>query len=211
MATKKYDTSGYDNLYKTYAASVDKNLAAQKQAAQTAANSQLKQAYISRVQNENKLAENMARAGIRGGATETSMLNLSNEYGRTRGSINSSLADSIREYDLAADQNKLAYKQDVDAKKLAYVENRQAEDRANAREDQLRLEEEKKTQNRERWTAQYGSVYDLNKLRGALKKATDPVHKTIIMARISYLSDKNNEVAYKQSQSATKKAKKKKK
>lgn len=233
MATKKYDTSEYDNLYNAYATSVDQNLAAQKQAAQSAAASQLKQAYINRVQNEKRLQDNLAVAGIRGGATETSMLRLENDYGKQRSSIGSSLSDSIREYDLAADQNKLAYKQDIDAKKLAYVENMQAEERANAREDalrkedfaredklrkkeiaredQLRKEEKKETQQREYWTAKYGKVYNLNTLKSNLKKAKTTTEKAIINARIAYLSDKSNEVAYKQAKKATKNAKKKSK
>lgn len=222
MATKKYDTSEYDNLYNAYATSVDQNLAAQKNEAQSSAASQLKQAYISRLQNERQLKDNLAASGIRGGATETSMLRLSNDYGNQRSAINTSLANSIKEYELAADQSKLAYKQDIDAKKLAYIENMAAEDRANAREDKLRKQdfaredklrnqEKKETQQREYWTAKYGKVYNLNILKSNLKKAKTTTEKAIINARIAYLSDQSNEVAYKQAKKATKNAKKKSK
>lgn len=213
-----YDTTAYEDMKKRYAASVDQQTASQKEAAEQAAQAQLRQAFITRVQSENAMRNNLARAGIRGGATETAGLRIANNYGNARGTINASLAESKRAYDLAGAQNKLAYDQDIDAQSLAYIQNREAEDRANAREDELtqrqwehdaqvtaeqrayedriRAEEnaradaaKKEADQKEQWTAKYSKYYSNKKLKAALKKATSAAEKAIINARIGWLKE----------------------
>ena len=129
------DTSAYDALASRYAESVDQDAAQQIEAANTAAQSQLKQAYITRMKDQRTLNDNLARAGIRGGATETANIKLDTNYGNTRGTINTNRANSINDINRTAAQSKLAYQLDIDAKKQAYIENRQAEARQAARED----------------------------------------------------------------------------
>ena len=146
MATKTYedyykaymqgiDTSAYDALASKYAESVDQDAAQQIDAANTAAQSQLKQAYITRMKDQRTLDDSLARSGIRGGVTETANIKLDTNYGNTRGTINTNRANAFTEINRTAAQNKLAYQQDIDAKKQAYIENRQAEARQAARED----------------------------------------------------------------------------
>lgn len=130
-----FDTSAYDRLYNNYAQSVNADAARQIQEAKRSADQQLRQAYITRAQNQQTLNNNLAMAGIRGGATETANIKLANQYGNSVGQINSQLASTTESINKTAAQNKLAYRQDIDAKKQQYIEDRQREARQNARED----------------------------------------------------------------------------
>ena len=62
----------------------------------------LKQAYINRMQSERNLGQQMSAQGLSGGATETTMANMLNNYGNARNSINTtanrSLADLENNY-----------------------------------------------------------------------------------------------------------------
>lgn len=202
--TKDMDTSAYDTMAANYAKSVDEDTANQIQQANTAANSQLRQAYITRMQDQKTLNDNLARSGIRGGATETSNLRLANNYGNTRSAINSQLATSVNDINRTAAQNKLAYQQDIDAKKQAYVENRQAEARQAAREEvtnarnrkdalnqrKYERKQTKRTQTIERYTAKYSKYFDVKKLEKLLKSKAvknNPIAQQVINARIGYL------------------------
>ena len=93
---KKYrqgiDTSFYNNAINNYKAQAEQQRATQIGEAQKTQQSALKQAYIQRAQNQQKLNENLARAGIRGGATESANLNLANQYGQARASANTDYA-----------------------------------------------------------------------------------------------------------------------
>lgn len=220
--TQNIDTSAYDKLAKNYNASVDADTGAQINSANKSAQGQLKQAYITRMQDQRALADNMARAGIRGGATETSNMRLATNYGNTRNSINSQLASTVENINRTAAQNKLAYQQDIDAKKQAYIENRESEARQAAREDltnaqnrrdmlnerkytrkQNRLnrkearnqrkyerKQTKRTQQIERYTAQYSKYFDTKQLEKMLKSKAvrnNPIAQQVINARIGYL------------------------
>ena len=208
------NTSAYDRMLNDYNRSVDIDTARQIAAANANAKGQLRQAYVSRMQNQNQLNQNLAAAGIRGGATETANLNLMNQYGNTRSTINSNLSSSINDINRTAQQNKLAYKQDIDAKKQAYVENRQAEarqaareevnnarNRAIAREETLyNRKQTKRTQDVEKYTAWASKYYDTKKLKKELEKAKKSGNKLkqqIINARIGYLTSPEYKVASK--------------
>lgn len=193
--TSGINTTAYDNLYKNYAASVDADAAQKIQQAQKQADTQLKQAYLTRVQNERSLSDNLARAGIRGGATETSNLRLANQYGSSVGQINSNLADTTNQINTTASQNKLAYRQDIDAKRQQYIEDREREARQTAREDkQIAYErsQTKRQQNLDYYTAWASKFKDPKKLKKELKaakKAKNTLKVQVINARLGFLAD----------------------
>lgn len=191
--------AAYDNMSQNYAASVDQNTAAQIADATKSAQGQLRQAYVTRMQDQRNLADNMTRAGIRGGATETANLRLATNYANTRSGIQGQLANSVNEINRTANQNKLAYQQEMDAKKQQYVENRQAEARQAAREDS----QQKRTQEIERYTAWASKFFSKKQLQKQLKKANKSGNKIkaqIINARIGYLQSPE----YKQAKKAAK-------
>jgi len=59
------------------------------------ANDSLTQAYINYMMNKRDMAQNLAAAGISGGATESSLANLYNNYGNSRNTINNTLAKNL--------------------------------------------------------------------------------------------------------------------
>ena len=212
---KGVNTSAYDKLASDYAKSVDADKTEQIKQANTAATGQLRQAYVSRVQDQQALNNRLTDAGIRGGATETSNLKLATNYANTRSGINASRAQAITDINRTAQQNKLAYRQDIDAKKQAYIENRQAEARQAAREavtndtnraiqreqtvyERKRAENQtayerqqtKRTQEIERLTATMSKYYDVDKLKKLLENPNyknNPLAVQVINARIGYL------------------------
>lgn len=208
------NTAAYDRLISNYNRSVDQNTAQQIAQANTNAQGQLRQAYITRMQDQNRLNQNLATSGIRGGATETANLNLMNQYGNTRNTINSQLASSINSINQQAQQNKLAYQQDINAKRQQYIENRQSEarqaareevnnarNRAIAREETLYTRSQtKRTQDIEKYTAWASKYYDTKKLKAELekaKKAGNILKQQIINARLGYLTSPEYKVANK--------------
>ena len=86
---KGIDTSYYTNAINTYKTQAEKQRTTQLNEAKKTQDAALKQAYITRAQNQQKLNESLATAGIRGGATETSNLRLQNAYGTAVGAANS--------------------------------------------------------------------------------------------------------------------------
>lgn len=179
-----YDTSQYDELIKKYNTNADSNANRQIAQAKSSANDQLRQAYISNIQNQRQLKQNLAQSGIRGGMTESAQLNLQNQYGTQRGAVNSNLANQVTEINNTNLNNKNAYALETDSARRQYVENREAEDRANAREDSM-INYERQTAN---LTAKYSQYYSLDKLKTALKSAKTPLEQQIINARIGYIT-----------------------
>ena len=117
------DTSYYDNAISKYKDYAEQNRTTQLGQAGTERDSQLKQAYIQRAQNERKMQENLARSGIRGGATETSMLNLANQYGQTRSAINSDYSKNVNTINSNIDQLIFDYTMDTEARAEEYRQN----------------------------------------------------------------------------------------
>lgn len=187
MAT--YDTSAYDELKKRYNEQVDADTARQVSSAKSSAKEQLRQAYISNIQNQRQVAQNMAMAGIRGGATESANVKLATAYGNQRSAIGSDLAGSLSNINNTAMQNKNAYALETDSARRQYIENREAEDRANKREDS-QIAYQRKTEN---YTAKYSKYYDEKKLKTLRKKAKTALEKQIIDARIGYLRQHKKE------------------
>lgn len=178
-----YNTSYYDDQIKKYNTYADTVAQQQIGDAQKNAQAQLRQAYVQRMQNQQALTQNLAQAGIRGGMTETSNLKLANMYGQQRGQINSDLANSITQINRSSEENKFNNQQTTESAKRQYIENREAEDRANKREDE-QINYDRLTAN---YTAQYSKYFSVKDLNKALKKAKTPLERQIINARIGYV------------------------
>ena len=150
-----YDTSYYDKAKEDYKKQAEDAAAKRKTDTESDYTARLKAAYIARQQNQQKLNDNLALAGIRGGTTETSNLKLATNYTGTVNSLNSERANALNNIDTETQQNILANDQSVNTAQQQYTENRESEDRANTREDALRTEQ----QNREDWNNYYSSQY----------------------------------------------------
>ena len=61
------------------------------------ANSSLKQAYINKMLSERNLGQQMSALGLNGGATETTMANMLNNYGNARNNINTTQNKNLSE------------------------------------------------------------------------------------------------------------------
>ena len=178
-----YDTSYYDDQIKKYNEYADKVAGQQIAEAQKNQQSALKQAYISRMQNQQRLNQNLAMSGIRGGMTETSNLNLANQYGQARNAANADYANSVNSINQQTEENKFNNMLNTESARRQYIENREAEDRANAREDE-QIQYERDTA---RYTAKYSKYFSVKKLKAARKKAKTALEKSIIDARIGYI------------------------
>lgn len=135
--SKGINTSYYDNAIKAYKKDANINRQQQLSDAQKTQNSALKQAYIQNLQNQRTLNNNLAAAGIRGGATETSMLNLANQYGTARASANSDYANSVNQINRDYNQNIRDYTADMLSRKEEYRQNQMNARWQAAREDAL--------------------------------------------------------------------------
>ena len=186
MATK-YDTSFYTNQYNEYAAEQDKRAKERAEKSDASYDATLREAYVTRMQNQKNLNANLAAAGIRGGASETANLALDASYQNTRNKTNTEKAQASADIYSEAESNKFAYKQTTDAAAQAYVEQSEAEDRQRAQEEADRKAEEEKAANTAFWTAKYSKYYSIPSLEKAYKKAKTQEEKAIIMARIGYL------------------------
>ena len=120
---KGIDTSYYDKATENYRQQAEQQRATQLGEAQKTQASALKQAYINRVQNQQKLNQNLAMSGIRGGATETSNLKLANQYGTERGVANTNYSNSVNEINKNVDQNIRDYQSDMDSRAEEYRQN----------------------------------------------------------------------------------------
>ena len=185
MAT--YDTSRYDAMYKDFEKKQKQTAQTQKAQTEEDYNKRLKEAYISNMQNKKALNENLVKAGIRGGATETSNLKSDIAYQNTRNTLGTEKAQAIRDIDENANANIFDYKQTNDAAKLSYIEQREAEARQLAQAEK----ENKEAVNIDYLTAKYGGYYKTSTLNTALKNAKTQQEKAIIQARINYLTAHN--------------------
>ena len=182
---KKYmsgiDTSWYTNEANRYAEQANKERAQQIGEAGKTRDTNLKSAYIQRVQNERQMNDNLAAAGIRGGATETAGLRLANQYGTAVNSANSDYANSVNSINQSIDKNIADYRADMESRAQEYRQNVaqsrwQADREASltkynaAREDSLN----EYNASNEFWNNYYTDVYSgysQKALKKALKKA----------------------------------------
>lgn len=165
---KKYrsgvNTSFYDKAVETYKKQQEQNRATQLAAAQKTQQSALKQAYITRLQNQQKLQQSLATSGIRGGATETANIRLANQYGLDRNNANTNYTNSVNDINRSIDQNIADYQGDMESRAEEYRQNMaQAKWQAD-REDSL---------NEYNSVADYWNNYYMDYYSGASKKNLD--------------------------------------
>ncbi len=185
--SSKYDTTYYDNAYEDFKKQQKTSAENQKALTEADFKNRLTQAYISQRQAQRATDEALTKAGIRGGMTETSALKNALAYQNARSGLQTERANALRDIDQKADDNILAYKQTNDAAKNAYIEGREAEDRAVARENAA----EKKQTDIQLMTTKYGAYNDVGQLQEALANTTDPNEQIIIQARMNYLNETN--------------------
>lgn len=128
-STPSYDTSAYDNAIAAYEQKMKADAESAKQAKAAEYDAQAKAAYISRLQNQRTLNDNLLAAGIRGGATETANAKMLANYENNRNQIAQSKASALTSIDKDANDKMFDYRQAQEAAKLQYIQNRQAEDR----------------------------------------------------------------------------------
>lgn len=120
---KGIDTSYYTKAINDYTAQANKDRNAQIGEAKKQQDSSLKQAYITKIQNQKSLNENMAAAGIRGGATETSNIKLGNQYAQDRSAANATYQNAVNTINQSVDRNIANYRSDMESRAEEYRQN----------------------------------------------------------------------------------------
>lgn len=124
---KKYrkgiNTDYYTGAVKNYTAQQEQNRANQIKAAAAERDTALREAYINRMQNEKTLTKNLATAGIRGGATETSRLGLANTYGTARTAAQANYGQNVNTINQNIDANIADYRADMMSRAEEYRQN----------------------------------------------------------------------------------------
>lgn len=146
-AGPKYDTSAYDNAISAYEQKMKADAESAKQTKAAEYDAQAKAAYISRLQNQRTLNDNLLAAGIRGGATETTNAKLLTNYENNRNQIAQNKSAALTSIDKEAGDKMFDYRQAQEAAKLQYVQSREAEDRQIAetkRQEAVQAEEAEK-------------------------------------------------------------------
>lgn len=178
---KGINTTYYDKAITNYTTQAEKQRATQLGEAKKTQDSALKQAYITRAQNERALKNNLAMAGIRGGATETSNLGLQNQYGTAVGAANNNYANSVNTINQNIDQNIADYRSDMESRAEEYrqtiAQERWKADREAAQAKWNAKREDSLTQ----YNAQmeFWNNYYLDKYSGYSKKALKKAEKTV--------------------------------
>lgn len=192
---KKYragiNTDFYKNAVNQYTADANAERNRQIGEAQKTQQANLRQAYVNRLQNEQRMNTNLARSGIRGGMTETANLNLMNQYGQARASANTDYANSVNQINTTTDQNIRDYRNDMDSRAEEYRQNL-AQARWQAEREDKTNEVARQT---EYWSNFYTNYYsgfskkDANKavksLTTQLNKTSDPMERMRIQQAIS--------------------------
>ena len=117
------DTSYYSGAIERYKDQAEKNRTTQLGQAGQTRDAALKQAYITRAQNERRLQDNLARSGIRGGAAESALIGLANQYGQQRAAANSDYSNSVNAINQSIDQNIFDYTSDMESRAEEYRQN----------------------------------------------------------------------------------------
>lgn len=164
------NTSYYDQAIKNYTNQANIDRANQIGEAQKTQQTNLRNAYINRLQNEKNLNQRLATQGIRGGATETANLNLMNQYGQARQSANTDYANSVNQINQNIDRNIFDYTNDMNSRAEEY--------RQNLAQAKWQAEREDKTNEIARQT-EYWSNYYINLYSGKSKKEVQKLIKQI--------------------------------
>ena len=165
---KKYragiNTDYYTKAVENYKKQQEQNRATQLAAAQKTQQSALKQAYITRLQNQQKLQQSLATSGIRGGATETANIRLANQYGLDRNNANTNYTGSVNDINRSIDQNISDYQSDMESRAEEYRQNMAQAKWQAEREDSL---------NEYNSVADYWNNYYMDYYSGVAKKNLD--------------------------------------
>lgn len=94
----------YDSTLK----SLEADYNASKESINNDAAKSLREAYINRMQSQKNLAQNMAAQGLSGGASETTMAGLSNNYGNARNNIETTANENLGNLRNLYDKNRNA-------------------------------------------------------------------------------------------------------
>lgn len=143
----KYDTSTYDNAMAAYEQKAKADMETSKQETNAQYDSQAKQAYISKMQNQRQLQNNLIQQGIRGGSSETSQLKQQSSYENTRNTIAANRQSALRSIEKETSDNIFNYNQEQNAAKQAYIQQREAEERQIAetkRQEAAQVKEQKR-------------------------------------------------------------------
>ena len=192
---KKYragiNTDYYKNAVNQYTADANAERTRQIGEAQKNQQANLRNAYVNRLQNEQKMNRNLAMSGIRGGMTETANLNLMNQYGQARSAANTDYANTVNQINTTTDQNIRDYRNDMESRAEEYAQNL-AQARWQAEREDKTNEVARQT---EYWSNFYTNYYsgfskkDANKavksLSAQLKKTKDPAERMRIQQAIS--------------------------
>lgn len=143
---KGISTKYYTNAIKDYTGAANLERSNQISDAQSTRNANLRQAYVSRLQNEQAMNRNLATAGIRGGATETANLRMMGQYGQARNAANTDYASAVTSINRATDQNIRDYTSDMNSRAEEYRQN-MAQQRWQADRDAYRARWEARNQN----------------------------------------------------------------
>lgn len=169
----KYDTSYYDNVMAKNAQQVRADAEAQKKTTNATYDEQLREAYVNRMQNQRTLANNLAQAGIRGGASETANLKLATTYENSRNDINKSRNAAIADIDQKANKAIYDFNTTQEAARQTDIQNREAEDRQIAetkRQEQWQAQQTKQANDERRYAATISGWTSISKINKLIKK-----------------------------------------
>lgn len=185
------NTDFYKNQITAYTEQANKDRANQIAEAQKTQQANLRNAYVNRLQNEQKLNKNLAMSGIRGGMTESANLNLMNQYGQARASANTDYSNSVNQINQNIDRNIFDYGMDMNSRAEEYAQNL-AQARWQAEREDKTNEVARQT---EYWANYYNNYYSHYKksdaknavkmLEAQLAQTTDPIARIKIEQAIS--------------------------
>jgi hypothetical protein len=166
---KKYrqgiNTDYYKNAVNQYTEQANADRSQQIAEAQKTQASALRNAYVNRLQNEQKMNRNLAMSGIRGGMTETANMNLMNQYGQARQAANTDYSNSVNQINQNIDRNIRDYRSDMDSRAEEYTQNL-AQSRWQAEREDRANEVARQT---EYWSTFYNNYYSHYKKKDAKK------------------------------------------
>lgn len=206
---KPINTSYYDKAFSEYEEKMKADAEIAKEQTQQQYDEQLRQAYVSNIQNQTALSDKLNEAGIRGGGSETSNLKLMTGYQNTRNKTNSerqsalttidkNTNDSIFNFKMTNDQAKNAYVQQVQAEMRQIAENKRQEAVEQKRLNQqyahekdmwnLQQKASAKDKNKEEkkqyYEARY-SVFSEKSLRNVIKNSKDPIRRAAASSELA--------------------------
>lgn len=171
--TDKYGTAWIDKSIADNTAKVRADAATQKAQTNATYDDQLKEAYVNRMQNQRTLANNLAQAGIRGGASETANLKLATTYENSRNNINKSRNAAISDIDKQANDAIYNWNTQMEATRQETIAQRQAEERQIAetkRQEQWQAQQTKKANDETRYAATISGWNNIKKINKEIKR-----------------------------------------